>query len=58
MVRNLIHILRSFAANRWGPMWPVGMGMKQNGRSIPVYWDTTAMSRFRHRLCAGPNGVW
>jgi hypothetical protein len=30
------------------------MGMKQNGRSIPVYRDNIAMSGSRERLCSSP----
>jgi len=48
MVRDLMDALRSFATNRQGTNvagreW----GMKRNGCSIPVYWDTIAMSRSR-----------
>ena len=54
MVRDLSDELRSSATDRRGPMRPVGMGMKQDGRSIPVYWDSIALSRCRNQRRPGP----
>jgi Signal transduction histidine kinase len=50
-------ILRSSATTGGDQCGRYGMGMKQNGRSIPVYWDIIAMSRSLEWQCAGPNCV-